>query len=157
MRLKNYTDIPSDFIRAVIRATCPSNVKNFDVQVGNYGGRRGRGVAYYNGSSYHSRACPFIRVFVAKTDAWARSSGKLRTGAYLQYAVGSRREVLVSIMAHELRHLWQSKVKKGWRVWGARGQFSERDADAYALKMLRKYRRGELVKNTTQPNVWNEV
>ena len=29
-------------------------------------------------------------------------------------------------------------------VWGARGQFSERDADAYALQALRKYRRGEL-------------
>lgn len=56
-------------------------------------------------------------------------------------AIGSRVEALVYIMAHELRHLWQARVPRGRRVWGARGQFSERDADAYALRMLRAWRR----------------
>jgi hypothetical protein len=50
-------------------------------------------------------------------------------------------EVLVYIMAHELRHIWQAQVPRGYRVWGARGQYSERDTDAYAWKCLRSYRR----------------
>lgn len=32
MRLANHTDIPDDFIRAVIRAVCPANVTGFDVR-----------------------------------------------------------------------------------------------------------------------------
>ncbi len=40
------------------------------------------------------------------------------------------------------------KVHTGKRrgmVYGAKGQMSERDADAYALQLLRRYRRGELL------------
>lgn len=58
--------------------------------------------------------------------------------------IGSRREALVVLLAHELRHLWQAQTTRG-RVYGARGRFSERDADAYALQMLRRFRRGELL------------
>lgn len=38
----------------------------------------------------------------------------------------------------------QARVPKGRRVWGARGQFSERDADAYAIRTLRAWRRREV-------------
>lgn len=65
-------------------------------------------------------------------------------GGYLPCTWGNRREALLYVVAHELRHLWQARVPRGRRVWGARGQFSERDADAWALRMLRRYRRGEL-------------
>lgn len=143
MRLKNYTDIDSDFIRDVIRAVRPAGISNFDVRVSNTDHKRGAGTAYYGGSGYHDRACPFVVVRVAKTEAKARDLGLWRSGAYLKYAVGSRREVLVAIMAHELRHLWQANHTRG-KVWGSKGRFSERDADAYALQMLRRYRRGEL-------------
>ncbi|MGH8634951.1 MAG: hypothetical protein ACRET7_12575, partial [Burkholderiales bacterium] len=61
----------------------------------------------------------------------------------LRMAMGSRVEQLIVLLAHELRHLWQAKHSHG-KVWGAKGRFSERDADAYALRMLRRYRRGEL-------------
>jgi hypothetical protein len=50
-------------------------------------------------------------------------------------------EAVVFLVAHELRHVWQGRIKKGRRVWGARGQYSERDADAYALRVLRRWRR----------------
>jgi hypothetical protein len=53
----------------------------------------------------------------------------------------SREEVLVHIFAHELRHLWQKNHpgKRG-KVWGAKGQYSERDADAYAIRKMREWR-----------------
>lgn len=151
MRVENTTNIPTETIRAIIRAVRPPGISNFDVRVSNCSGRRGKGVAYHAGSAYHSRACPFVVVYVAKAEMLARDLGEWRKGGYLKYAVGSRLEVLVAIMAHELRHLWQAKVKKGRRVWGARGQFSERDADAYALQMLRKFRRGELDLTKEEP------
>lgn len=145
MRLKNHTDIPSEWIRAIIRAVCPPGVSGFDVRISNRTGRGTRGRAYSYGSGYHDRACPFVVVSVAKTDAAAR--GILPGGdGYLRMALGNRLESVVAVLAHELRHLWQAKVKRGRRVWGARGQFSERDADAYALQMLRRFRRGELLK-----------
>ena len=143
MRLTNHTDIPSDWIRSVIRAVRPGGISNFDVRVSNSSGHRGKGKAYTRGSGYHSTANPFIVVYVAKTEEKARDLGLWRSGAYLQYATGSRREVFVAILAHELRHLWQAKHTRGM-VYGARGRYSERDADAYALQMLRRYRRGEL-------------
>jgi hypothetical protein len=55
--------------------------------------------------------------------------------------LANRMEALVYVLAHELRHLWQYRVPRGRRVWGARGQYSERDADAYALGKLRAWRR----------------
>ena len=146
MRLKNHTDIPTEEIRRLIAAVRPNGISNFDVRISNYVGRRGRGRAYAQGSGYHDKACPFIVVSIAKTEDKARDLGEGRSGGYLQYALGSRREVLVAILAHELRHLWQGagQGKRRGMVYGARGRMSERDADAYALQMLRRYRRGEL-------------
>jgi len=62
-------------------------------------------------------------------------------GAYLGVKTYTMEEALVGLIAHELRHLWQKKVKHGWRVWGAKGQYSERDADAYAIRKVREWRR----------------
>lgn len=146
MRLKNYTDINSDLIRAIIHAVCPPGVSGFDVRVSNFGTKHEkgfRGRAHYAGSAYHDRACPFIVVSVARTDAGCRmrTVGEKGKGYLGGHAIGGRLEALVWILAHELRHLWQARVPRGRRVWGARGQFSERDADAYALQMLRRFRR----------------
>ena len=67
----------------------------------------------------------------------------LKKGANLPVDLYSRIEALVLVTAHELRHLWQAQHPKGWRVWGSRGQYSERDADAYAIRMLRAWRRSK--------------
>jgi len=60
---------------------------------------------------------------------------------YLPFVTLDKDEYLVQVVAHELRHLWQAKVKKGHRVWGARGRFSERDADAYGIRKMREWRK----------------
>lgn len=145
---RNYTDISDDEALAIYAAVCPPGLSAHDVSIKNHGGRQGRGVAYFEGSSYHASARPFVVVSLPKTDALARcirhESGK---DGYLPVVQGSRREALVYILAHELRHLWQAKAKGRPRgmVYGAKGRFSERDACAYGLQMLRRYRRGELL------------
>jgi hypothetical protein len=156
MRLKNYTDIDSDLIRELIRAVRPAGISNFDVRVSNLGvgrflkGRNGcRGRAYTQGSGFHDRANPFIVVSLSPACTW-RPYVQAPRGGYLGHAWGTRIEALLWVLAHELRHLWQaaSTGKRRGMVWGAKGRFSERDADAYALQMLRKFRRGELVANS---------
>ena len=139
MRLKNYTDIDTEIIRELIRAVRPAGISNFDVRVSN--GERFRGRAYYAGSGYPDRACPFIVCAIPKI--WKPRVVHEEDQGYLPIAIGSRIEALIVLLSHELRHLWQATHSKG-KVWGARGRFSERDADAHALRMLRRYRRGEL-------------
>ena len=137
MRVKNTTNIPTDQVRAVIRAVCPPSVTRFDVRISN--GYAFRARAYTQGSGYHATADPFIVCHIQKKEHVTIKPH----GAYLGMAIGSRMEQLVVLVAHELRHLWQAKHSRG-KVWGSKGRFSERDADAYALRMLRRFRRGEL-------------
>lgn len=151
MRIKNHTDIPDQVIRGLIAAVRPPGISGFDVRISNYNGRGGRGRAYSRGSGYHDRANPFVVVSIPRTDRDARYIRKAFKG-YLRVVTGNRMEALVYILAHELRHLWQAAGPlDGWRcrarrgmVYGSRGRFSERDADAYGLQMLRRFRRGEL-------------
>lgn len=83
-----------------------------------------------------------------------RGPRESRGGAHLPDPwVADRTEALVFVAAHELRHLWQAIVPRGRRVWGARGQYSERDCDAYALKMLRAWRR----RNDSKPETAVDV
>ena len=142
MRLKNYTDLPNDWVRAMIRAVRPADISNFDVRVSNYAGSGARGRSYWAGSGYHDRANPFIVVSIAPNHKFKRQIYLGHKG-YLPHVWGSREEAFIHLLAHELRHLWQANHSRGM-IYGSRGRFSERDADAYALQMLRRFRRGEL-------------
>ena len=63
-------------------------------------------------------------------------------GGYISSIALSREESLVHTLAHELRHYWQmNHPGKRGKIWGARGKFSERDADAYAIRKTREWRR----------------
>jgi hypothetical protein len=67
---------------------------------------------------------------------------KISYGGYISKLILCREEALVSIAAHELRHLWhKNHPGKRGKVWGARGKYSERDADAYAIRKQRKWRK----------------
>lgn len=66
----------------------------------------------------------------------------MTTGGYISHWTLSREEGLVHVIAHELRHFWQSNHSgKRGRVWSARGQYSETDADAYAIRKQREWRK----------------
>lgn len=148
MRMRNYTPFDDEWLRRMIAAVKPPGVSGFDISFKN--GEGNRGVAYTKGSSYHTSgrggvrrsSVPYVVVAVNSKSRFPCTTANY--GAYLGITHYTMAELAVSITAHELRHLWQARVARGRRVWGAKGQFSERDADAYALQMLRKYRRGEL-------------
>jgi hypothetical protein len=140
MRIKNYTDIDTDTLREIIRFVKPAGVSNFDVSFKNCA-HAFRGRAYAQGCSYHDTAAPLVIVSIGKKELYPRKGGHKPEGGYLPIPdLYSKIEAVVLVTAHELRHLWQAKHPRGWRVWGSRGQFSERDADAYALRMLRAWR-----------------
>lgn len=142
MRLRNATEIPDAVVREVVRFVKPPGVSGFDVRVGRGGcGTVFKGRAYTRGSGYHDRAVPFVNVYLGDV-RYPRKAEAAWAPGYLGVPwLADRVEGLVFVLAHELRHLWQARVPRGRRVWGARGQFSERDADAYAIRMLRAWRR----------------
>lgn len=140
MRLLNYTKLDNKLLREIISFVKPNQVKNFDISFKN--SKSWGGTAYYNGCSYHSTISPLVVCRVNNKLKYPLNPNPRQSVGYLKHIVlFSYIEFIVYMTAHELRHLWQSKVKKGWRYWGCRGQFSERDADCYALHKLREWRR----------------
>lgn len=153
MRFQNFTSMPDDLLREIIRFTRPPGVAGFDIAFKNSSNGY-KGGAYTVGCSWHARsmrakglrgthrAYVVIGCSIRRTGKkWSKPYTFTNEGAYLGCVVYSDVEAVVSLVAHELKHLWQKRVKRGYRVWGARGQFSERDADAYAIQMLRRWRR----------------
>ena len=49
--------------------------------------------------------------------------------------------IVVYLVAHELRHLWQGLIPRDQQTWHGVGQSSEHDADAYAIGKVRHWRR----------------
>lgn len=164
MKLTNYTNVPDDLLREMIRHCTPAGVSGFDISFKNAGDGCLCGRAYTEGTSYHKRNGKCPPLVVINTPKWydgdpgaRRTKYKIASRAgnprrelcrrrqscrgYMPDEVWSNHEALVNIIAHELRHLWQQKVTTGHRVWGARGKYSERDADAYAIRMTRSWRR----------------
>lgn len=136
MRLDNYTDdIDDQIVREIIRFACPPGVTGYDVVVRNGSVR----------DTYTGRAYPadwHVTARLGPKTLFPIGPRAPRRGGYLPDPwLRDRTEALVFILAHELRHLWQARIPRGRRVWGSRGQYSERDADAYALRTLRAWRR----------------
>lgn len=135
MRLKNTSPLPDAIAREILRFVMPPGVTNVRVTITNSrpGGDRGRG----GGHKVLVRLSPWL-------PSW-KLRGYVKWPSHQGY-IGSQplcclTECAVYLLAHELRHCWQSKVKSGHRVWGSRGKFSERDADAYAINAVRRWRR----------------
>lgn len=79
--------------------------------------------------------------FLSKPYQYAQHKGK-------RYPIANATEALVYIAAHELRHLWQAarwsdkrKSKPLPLAFGAKGKFSEIDTEAFAIHMLRAWRK----------------
>jgi hypothetical protein len=129
----------------MIKLVKPPGVGKLDVRIANVSNpifHMYRAVFYPQGSGYHSTADPFVVVSVTPWESRFPYIEYLKTGGYLRKLLLSRRECVVALLAHELRHAWQKKHKgKRGKVHGARGLYSDRDADAYAIRKVREYRR----------------
>ena len=69
MHLINYTEIPDDTLRGMIRFALPSGVANFDITFKNDGSGSLHGYCYHAGTSYHIRngKCPpLVTIHVPK-------------------------------------------------------------------------------------------
>lgn len=154
MRLQNFTSVETSRLKEIIRFVVPSGVSKFDISFKN-SSRGWCARAYVHGSSYHEENLikrglrhrsyqaytPLVVINVPPFSRYRKPNVSNNGGGYLRSVQFSHEEDIVHLVAHELRHLWQGKVKSGRRVWGARGQFSERDADAYAIRKVRQWRR----------------
>ena len=136
MKLKNTSKISRQEIRKAINFVRPSGISNFDIWVKKGVDFCGR--AYYHGCAFGNHFRPYVVVRTNLKLVYPRVYE--REGGYLRITVYSNAEALVFIVAHELRHLWQAR-HVGWRYYGSKGRFSERDADCYALHKLREWRR----------------
>lgn len=133
-------DFTREEVADVVRFVRPSGISKFDIEVKN-SNRSFAGRAYWNGCSYHNRtSCPLVVIRIGSKRWFPMHVTAAKGSGYIDMDFYSQKEALVGVMAHELRHIWQKNHSRG-RVWGSRGQFSERDADAYAINRLRAWRK----------------
>jgi len=133
MAFTNTSHLSTRYLRQIIRFSAPSGVSGINFLITR---------TPYDGSGFYSGQRDLIVARLPKKTKLPqyRPFRPSRKG-YLPVALFSCDEIAVYIIAHELRHAWHQRHPKGWRVWGSRGQYSERDADAYAIKKVRAWRR----------------
>jgi hypothetical protein len=166
--IRNHTNVPEELLREFIRYAKPSGLPGIEFEFKNTTPGRWRAWAYSsgvgiydyrkaNGRKARHPSKPFVTVYVPRTVNGMPQPEPVRgydnrrdvsrarrfQRGYLTGGYWTDHEHLLHLIAHEIRHVWQRKVRKGWRVWGARGQMSEKDADAFAIRTVRKWRRGE--------------
>lgn len=133
--VKNSTKIPSKVIEQIANLIAQPGTAKTTLVIRNSPGRVGvSGYAYRSGQ---------ISLCIGELEGRYLTKGREGKGYLVGIALGSRREAILKVLAHELRHRWQH-VNRHPRVHGSKGRYSERDADAWALGVLRRYRRGEI-------------
>lgn len=143
MRIKStHPRFSIDFIREVVNFVKPSGVVNFDIWVKNSKPGTFRGRAYAKGTSFHSRHCPYVVIRIGEREYPFKFRYVGRSEAFPEIEYLNEEEFFVALVAHELRHLWQGKMKnKRGYYKGSKGKYSEFDCEMYALEMLGKWRK----------------
>lgn len=90
------------------------------------------GRCYPRGCMRHTQ--PYIVIRVGK-NIYPMTMGYSGKG-YIPHQVNSQEELIISLIAHEMRHIWQAKYPSLPRLGGGRGKFSEKDADTFAINIL---------------------
>jgi hypothetical protein len=131
MRIENTSAIPTSKLREIITFTRPPGIK----------GQISFAVTRHRGR-YRGRAWGMRRHILMRFNERAKLPITFHpVKGYLKHTEYTLDEAIVHLAAHEQRHVWQIQHRRGYRVWGARGVYSERDADAYAIRMVRAWRR----------------
>ena len=159
MRLRNTSNFTDAQVREIIDFVKPRKVRNFELIVKpskhSYSGK-----AYPTGySTYRSTSSGFTtmptaicKIGIRPYPLWTASNNH----GYIRMLLLSREECLVMLIAHELKHLWQARPLKRHpgRPKGARGKYSEREADCYAYRMVRSWRKLHNISNLALPSWW---
>lgn len=128
----NTTHLPDREVRRLVRFARPHGLRTVEVELG-------RTQERYVADSYPHAALVRVRVGFQHRFPYVHrhSCADLRRG-YLSWGLlASATELLVALLAHELRHCWQAQ-----RGWAIEGRASETDADQYALAVLARWRAG---------------
>lgn len=151
-RLRNTSGIPDATVKGIVDWIARRlGITQFDVEFRSSSSTI-VGRAYIQGSrSYHGNRRPFVVLRIG-TDIlpatitpyqYAQHKGK-------RYVLANRIEALVYLAAHELRHLWQAARWTDRRksaalpmYHGSKEKFSEVDTQAFAISMLREWRRNQ--------------
>jgi hypothetical protein len=171
--LRNTTTFTESLIAEMLQSSLPGVVPDFDVTVTNRHADRYRGKCYPYGCGLR-REDPDKPLIIARVTAddnafptWTiekaasetdhepsreRLTGedgrRIRWRGYIGTLLRDREECLLYVLAHELKHLKQRDCKTGW-IWGSRGKrYSERDADAFAIRVVRAWRREKALSET---------
>jgi hypothetical protein len=136
-RIANDSDFPTPFVRAAFKFCLPAGVTKIDVvfmEPGATGTGESSGQCWLNGVERNNFQRPFIYVAVSKADRFPSPPQRTawKEGYLPEPYFASREEMAIYILAHERRHVWQ------WRLHGG---ISERDACAYGIHILRRWRR----------------
>jgi hypothetical protein len=151
MSLLNLSKRPNEQVWKLIRHAC-SGLKlkqHPNIRMTVTGSRGWHGCYYEHGDGYDDEdPTPLITIHANTDESYYPQDYKPhREGTgYLPHLILDSTECLIGILAHELCRAWQQEHKykrKGWRrkVWGARGVYSDRECDAYAIRKVREYRR----------------
>lgn len=133
--VSNTTRISDDSWKELIRFCKPSGL-NTDGMIFQFQQRKGPGTS---GRAWRMRRKVHLRV--GNNYGVRRISHRKPHAGYLESWCYTFEEEIIHVLAHELRHQWQYVNPRGHRVWGSRAQVSERDADAYAIHVVREWRR----------------
>lgn len=124
-QFSNRTGLADDWLRQVVVLATPAGLANFSIEF--------LPDRWHHGFAYPERRG--ARVWLAE------SAYPLRVGETKRVRLTGLEEVAIFLTAHELLHLWQAEHG---RAIDARYPeirlFCERDANAYAARMLRRYR-----------------
>jgi len=145
-RLRNKSKIPSKLIHEAIEFVCPKGLNNFHVYCAD------DNETFWGRAYTHMKR---VRIYINKKTTNMYNHQKIyRKGGYVyRLKLKNYKEILVSLLAHELRHLWQINCSKRdfskqricqFTHWDGTklvlGYKMEKDATLYSVKMLHKYR-----------------
>jgi hypothetical protein len=147
-RFKNTSKAPSPFLKEVVRFCTPTGTGKVRIWF-----KRHKGRSFY-GRCWHSRH--YVSAHIADPymlQVPYHGAGSAGNG-YLPWNACTWEEAVVALVAHEIRHIWQSHNPRGHKVWGARGRQSERECDAYAIRKMREWRWERAARTVVRRKGW---
>lgn len=137
MDLVNKTGINYDKVLELIRFCEPEKVKDYIIIVGDCNTDI-KANSQWNGeiNNISDSSLPVITVQTNEKIDYPFEITGVKEKGYLWYKVSNREELIVYLISHELRHLWQAinhvELDEHW---------SQRDADVYAKNKVDEWRK----------------